>query len=138
CGTDKICVLGQCVDKFYFNRGGCTEPVVSCDNSNARNDHSCTCLDKQNLNLCGGMDGCGCAVPDRVLDGDPDAPTVPRSVSAGPLRSPDDWDLVVPPITGMELIEARPVQKTFGWKGEPIVNAPITQSIVVSLDSKID
>jgi VCBS repeat protein len=138
CPAGQLCLSGRCVDRSFYNRGGCNNPLVSCDNANARNDKSCKCLDDYNGNTCNGMDGCGCSIPDRIFIGDIDAPTLPYSVAGGALRTQEDWDLIVPAISGMELIEAQPVQRTFRWKGEPIVNAPITQAIVVSLDSKID
>jgi hypothetical protein len=136
--ADEICQVGVCIKRSFFNRGGCNNPQVSCDNSNARQDSTCGCLDTYNENTCSQSDGCGCKVPDSIFIGDIDAPTLPFGITAGPLRTDVDWDIVVPAISGIELIEARPVQKTFGWKGEPTMNAPIQQALVLSLDSKTD
>ena len=69
-------------------------------------------IDDYNGNTCNAMDGCGCSVPDRIFIGDIDAPTLPYSIAGGPLRTQEDWDLIVPAISGMELIEARPRAKS--------------------------
>jgi hypothetical protein len=120
-----------------FNEGGCQLPQVTCDNITPEVS-TCECLDDGapwfRGNGCTGHDGCNCKVPDRIYIGDTDAPVLPFSLVSGPLKSPQDWDIVVPSIGGLELIEARPGVASFGWKGEPIINAPIHAAAVLDLD----
>jgi hypothetical protein len=119
------------------NQGGCQLPVLSCDNI-APEGSTCECLDAGDPYLrgngCTGNDGCNCKVPDRIYIGDTDAPVLPFSLASGPLRSQQDWDMVVPSIGGLELIEARSGVGTFLWRGEPIINAPIHAAAILDLD----
>jgi hypothetical protein len=115
------------------NLYGCQQPELVCVNSSADNS-TCMCRDSERENKCAARDGCNCKVPDRIYVGDVDAPVLPFAVAAGPLRAADDWDMVVPSIGGLELIEARTGQGSFQWKGEPIVNAPIHAAAILDLD----
>lgn len=116
-----------------INQNGCQRPMIECDNTSPEQS-TCTCLDDFRGNKCTGRDGCNCKVPDRVYIGDTDAPVLPFSLVAGPLKSAEDWDIVVPSIGGLEMVEARPSQQTFIWKGEPIINAPIHAARILDLD----
>lgn len=119
------------VDELY-NRNGCQEPSLFCDNQNPETS-TCSCADEGNAtNNCTATDGCGCRVPANVYIGALDAPVLPFSLSAGPLRDGTTWDLVAPSVGGLELIEARGA--SFEWRSEPIVNAPIHDLDVVDLD----
>jgi hypothetical protein len=135
-----VCQGGTCVHRSFLNRGGCQNPSVRCNNSNNMVPPSkCECLDAFRLNTCSTVtDGCGCKIPDRVIVGDVDAPTLPFGIMAGPIDTDTDWNIIVPSVGGLELIEAHPTQHTFMWKGSPIINSPIHQGVVLSLDDSVD
>lgn len=118
-----------------FNRDGCQRPLVACDVNNAQSMSTCSCLDAAITgNRCDANDGCGCKVPRRIHVGDSDAPVLPLGIAAGPLASSGQWDIIVPSIGGLELVENLPGSATFEWRGEPIVNAPIHEAVVLDLD----
>lgn len=115
------------------NHNGCQMPMVACDNTSPEQS-TCACLDTFRGNKCIARDGCNCKVPDRVHIGEHDSPVLPFSLIAGPLKSAEDWDIVVPSIGGLEMIEARPSQETFLWMGAPIINVPIHAAQILDLD----
>ncbi len=118
-----------------FNRDGCQQPVVSCDVNDTEATSTCTCLDAAETgNRCDARDGCGCRVPRRIHVGDSDAPVLPLGIAAGPLASNSQWDLIVPSVGGLDLIGNLPGSNTFEWKGQPFVNAPIHEALVLDLD----
>lgn len=119
-----------------FNKNGCQVPNLDCSNR-AGEESTCSCMDPGNeLARCTPMDACGCRVPPRVYVGALDAPVLPYSIIAGSLRDPANWDIVVPSVGGLELIEE--TSGTFGWTSEPIVNAPIHDAVIVPLDDTFE
>ncbi len=123
------------VNRLY-NKNGCQVPRLSCTNR-AGEESDCACLDPGNeVTRCAPMDACGCRVPQRVYVGALDAPVLPYGLVAGPLRDPANWDIVVPSVGGLELLEES--SGTFAWTSEPIVNAPIHDALVVPLDLTLE
>ncbi len=125
----------QQVDRLY-NKNGCQVPVLDCTNR-AGEESYCECQDPGNeLLRCTLMDACGCRVPPRVYVGALDAPVLPYEIVAGGLRDPANWDIVVPSVGGLELIEE--TSGTFAWSAEPIINAPIHDAVIVPLDDELE
>lgn len=135
--TEEICYRGTCVRRGMQARNdGCRSPVVSCDKSDP-DLSTCSC-EMNGVMLCSGTDFCGCKIPDRVYVGNAHTPRFPYSITAGEIDESDNWDIIVPSDGGLELIEARTSQNTFGWTSSPTLNAPIHQAAIVQLDSASD
>jgi hypothetical protein len=136
--AEEICDHGTCVRRGMLPKNeGCRSPYVSCDKSDAMASSQCTCEDL-NVSMCSGTDFCGCRIPDRVYVGNAHTPRYPYSITAGEIDEQDNWDIVVPSDGGLELIEARASQRTFGWTTSPTLNAPIHAAAIVQLDSASD
>lgn len=119
-----------------FNRGGCQMLNIDCNINEAANSE-CECLDAAiTENACNGRDGCNCKAPERIHVGDSNAPVLPYGLAAGQVDSARDWDIMVASVGGLELMKNRPGRETFGWEGEPIVNAPIHGVAILDLDSE--
>lgn len=136
CPAGQVCEDGRCVATTLFNRGGCQEPTVSCSNGTASGE--CSCGDEFRQNDCGGTDACGCPIPERIVIGADDSPYLPNGLVAGPLEAAENWDIVMPLDRGLGLVEARPSQKTFGFKDLPIINARMDGMVVAQLDAEVD
>lgn len=139
CGGDpaQICYRGTCVARAMIPKNdGCQSPAISCDKADVEAS-TCVC-EQSNVMMCGAVDFCGCNVPERVHVGNPHTPRFPFSITAGEIDESDDWDIIVPSDGGLELIEARPTQKSFEWTSAPTLNAPIHDAVIVQLDTASD
>ncbi len=115
------------------NKEGCQEPRILCNRNGFK---ECTCNDSARGNPCSGTDECSCSVPEKILIGAGRSPARPRGVSAGPLKSQDAWDIVVPSDGGLELLAAR--TGSFRWQEQPIVNAPIHAILLADIDTAVE
>jgi hypothetical protein len=127
--------LGHRPSGELYNRFGCQQPRLVCDKADTARS-TCDCLDSELGNTCSERDGCGCRIPDQIRLGESDSPLPPNGVAAGALRDRDDWDLVVPTLGGIGLVESKPSLR-YDWSDQPIINATLHAAAIAQMDGEL-
>jgi hypothetical protein len=133
-----IDIVARTPTQQLYNRYGCQEPTLWCPAPGQPAGSSGTCQDRFRENTVSGRDGCSCTIPDQIQMGDGDSSVNAAGIAAGAIRNTDDFDLVVPSVGGLELIESKANNKSYAWSGSPIVNSRIQQAIIAQMDPLTD
>lgn len=129
-----IDIVARNTSQQLYNRYGCQEPSLWCPSPGQPQGSSGVCADRFRENTVSGRDGCSCAIPDQIQMGDGDSSVNAAGIAAGAMRSAEDFDLVVPSVGGLELIESKANNRSYAWAGSPIVNSRIQQAIIAQMD----
>ncbi len=131
---DKIVDILERDGSGLVNKEACRRPSLTCDPDDSRGS-TCTCLDNPN-NACRLRDKCGCRMPTATLLGIRETVIQPTGLTAGPLRSNDDFDLVVASDSGLGLLMSAggTADRRYEWKGQPVVNVPVHEVRILDLD----
>lgn len=130
---DNIIDLVGASGAVVQNVSGCNTPRLWCPNPGVPNTSDGICLDNTDLPVTN-KDGCSCAIPAQVQIGDGESAVSPSGIAAGPLRSDDAYDIVVPSTGGLELIQGKGGAPAYAWTGAPIVNSRIHTAIIAQID----